>query len=430
MDRPGLREASLHQLCCDVTRPDYDRSAMRPSILHLGLGAFHRAHQVPLFERLLEQGNRDCGVISAAVRTSEIADGLEQQDGLYTLVTPGAPPQVIGAIARTLVASRDTEALLSCIADPSIRLITLTITEKGYRPDGSIPKLLAAGLAKRRRAGVSPLTILSCDNLSHNGAVARDAVLAHSAADDAAWIAAACAWPSSMVDRITPRLDPAFPAKLAQRTGVFDDFPVQAEAFSQWVVENSLLADCPPLAAGGAILADDVGAWERLKLRMLNGSHSALAYLGLNAGVWTVREAFLREDIGRQIDTLWNEVAVTLVGLDTKSYRDALAERYRSKDIVHRLEQIAEDGSVKLAQRLIPPWQERCRAGQASPAIAAVIAAWSRFVRERTATGTAIMDPQGDKLVSWLTGGSVAVLMELGADADLAPVMARELELA
>jgi fructuronate reductase len=425
---PALCDAALPRLREGVIRPSYDRSAIRASVLHLGLGAFHRAHQLPLFERLLEQGYSDCGVISAAVHRPDLVDALKAQDGLYTLATPGSAPQVIGAIAQMLVATRDSKALLALIADPAIRLITLTITEKGYAPNGSIPPQLAQGLAARRRAGVAPVTILSCDNLLDNGAFARAAVLARTLAEDAEWIGERCAWPNAMVDRITPRPDPDLSRQLSGQIEAIDACPVLAEAFSQWVIEDVLLPDCPPLVEGGAIVTDDVAAWESLKLRMLNGSHSALAYLGLTTGAKTVRDAFMRDDLRARIEALWNEVAGTVpADLDTDAYRRALAKRFTAEGIAHQLEQIAEDGSVKLPQRIVSPWQQRCRIGQSSPAIAHIVAAWVRFVRDRKAAGSRVIDPNEKEIARWIDDGPEAVLMGLGADADVVPVMAIEL---
>ena len=442
-----LAQATLDRLPADVVRPAYDRASVRPGVVHLGIGAFHRAHQATIFEAALASGDLRWGIIGVSLRSPQVRDQLVPQDGLYTVVERDGSDerlQVIGAIVDVLVAPEDPSAVVAAIASPETHLVTLTVTEKGYKLDratGSlqagdpdivqdlasldrprtVPGLLVAGLAARRAAGLGPLTVMSCDNLPHNGTLLRSAVLAMAQAHDpalAAWIAAEVAFPQTMVDRIVPATTDDDIARLGQTLGVTDQAMVKAEPFLQWVVEDRFAGARPDLAAFGVQLTDAVAPWEDAKLRLLNGAHSAIAYLGGLAGLDFVHEVVAIPAARAFVEALWDESATTLdppAGLDLTAYRAALMARFANAALQHRTRQIAMDGSQKLPQRLLAPIAERRAKDLAVDTLALAVAAWIRWQSGRTDTGEAfaIDDPIADRL-----GSAVAGTADTGARVD------------
>ncbi len=429
-----LSAAALDRLPPDVLRPDYDRSAVKRGVVHLGIGAFHRAHQAALFEAALASGDMQWGVTGVSLRSGDVRDQLAPQDGLYTLlVRDGASEraQIVGAVQEVLVAPEDPRAVIAALASPDAHIVTLTITEKGYKLDRATggllvddpdvahdlvsldaprtaPGFIVAGLKARRAVHLQPLTIMSCDNLPHNGVLLRDAVVAIARAHDpslADWIAVDVAFPSTMVDRIVPATMPDDIAALAQRLGAEDRAMVKTEPFTQWVIEDRFSGSRPDFAGLGAQLTDRVAPWEDAKLRLLNGAHSAIAYLGGLAGDEFVHQ-FVARDVGRRlIAMLWDEAQDTLdppARLDIPAYRTALLERFANPTLQHRTRQIAMDGSQKLPQRLVQPLIERAAAGKASPALTLAIAAWMRWQAGWTDDGErfAIDDPAADRLAA------------------------------
>lgn len=427
-----LSAALLGRLPADVGRPVYDRAAVKCGVVHLGIGAFHRAHQAALFEAALAAGDMRWGVTGVSLRSGDVRDQLAPQDGLYTLLVRGGDEeraQVVGAVRQVLVAPENPQAVVGALASPDTHIVTLTITEKGYRLDRAsggllvgdpdvahdlaslasprtAPGLIVAGLMARRAARLEPLTVMSCDNLPHNGALLRDAVVAMARAHDpglADWIAAEVAFPSTMIDRIVPATTPDDIAAMARRLGVEDRAMVKTEPFTQWVIEDRFSGARPDFAGLGAQLADRVAPWEDAKLRLLNGAHSAIAYLGGLAGDEFVHQ-FTARDAGRRlIAMLWNEAQETLeppAGLDIAAYRSALLDRFANPALQHRTRQIAMDGSQKLPQRLLQPLIERAAARKDSPALALAVAAWMRWQTGRTDHGErfAIDDPAADRL--------------------------------
>lgn len=453
-----LSAATLERMPAAVVRPVYSRGAAQAGVVHLGLGAFARAHQLLVFERALAAGDRRWGVTGASLRSPAVRDQLLPQDGLYTLLTrdgAGERAQVMGCVREVLVAPEDPEALVARLADAATHLVTLTVTEKGYRlgPDGALlagepdvaadlagldrprtaPGFLAAALARRRAAGLAPFTALSCDNLPGNGRRLAAAVTEMAAAHDPAlarWIAAEGAFPETMVDRIVPATTDADIAAFATATGVNDRALVTTEPFLQWVVEDRFCGPRPDLAAHGVQLTDAVAPWEHAKLRLLNGAHSALAYLGALAGLLFVHEAVAVPAFAALVERLWDEAAATLTppaGLDVADYRAALLARFANPALAHRLRQIAIDGSQKLPQRLLATLAERTARGLASPALALAVAGWVRWQAGRTDAGEgfAVDDPRAAELARAYAdagdaGGRATALLALVAPAPMA----------
>jgi len=389
---PRLSEATLPLLPDWVGQPG---PRPEPRVVHLGLGAFHRAHQAPVFEAL------GWGVTGASLRSPAVRDAMVPQDCLYSLVA-GEEVRMIGAVREVLL---DAPDLVARIAAPATRLVTLTITEKGYRPGSRAPAILAEALARR----ADGITVISCDNLPRNGAVLREAVLA-AAGDAADWIAAHCAFPQTMVDRIVPATEEADIAALAARIGLEDRAMVKTEPFTQWVIEDRFApGERPDFAAAGVQLAADIGPWEEAKLRLLNGAHSGIAWLGGLAGIAFVHEVMALPGGRSFVEALQDEAETTLdppAGLDLHGYRAALLARFANPGLQHRTVQIAMDGSQKLPQRLLAPIAVRLARGQGIEALALAVAGWMRWQSGRTDAGTAftVDDPLAGETARRLAG--------------------------
>jgi fructuronate reductase len=402
-----------------VARPLYDRTALRPGIVHLGIGAFMRAHlAVATDAAITATGDRRWGIVGVSLRQGDTRDALAPQDGLYTVATrdaAGMRLQVVGCVTRLLVAPDDPAAVLEAIAHPDCHVVTLTITEKGYAPDAAdtaLPPRTAVAfvvhaLALRRLRREAPLTLASLDNLPSNGRFLQRRVREVAEALDAdlaRWIDAHCRFPDSMVDRIVPRTTETDRGTVSAALGTQDAWPVVTEAFFDWTLEDSFAGPRPAWEHGGARVVSDVAPWEKLKLRMLNGAHSQIAYLGQLAGWATVDRAVAEPALRRHLEALWTqEVEPTLPalpGLDLGAYRAALLGRFANPALAHRTAQIAMDGSQKLPQRIVAPLRERLAAGQPAARLALGIAAWLRFVGGRADDGTvlALDDPLAERL--------------------------------
>jgi len=398
----------LEDLPATVQRPRYDRKVLRPGILHLGPGAFLRAHVAAYTDTALEHGG-DWGIEAAGLRNCDTADILNAQNGLYTLLTRdtgGTQARVIGAILRGLAPGD----ILGRMRDPAIRIVSLTITEKAYglnpatggldenhpaiAADLAYPGtprspvgLISAGLGHRRAAGQAPFTPLSCDNLPANGAVLRRLVLEYTKRHDpalAAWIAAMVPFPSTMVDRITPASSEATYADAARLTGCQDRAAVETEPFAQWVIEDRFVSGRPAWDKAGAVFVTDVTPFEKMKLRMLNGTHSLLAWLGFMAGHDFVRDAIADPVIARKARTHLGVAAGTLgpvPGVDLGQYAQDLLERFANTAIAHRTAQIAMDGTQKLPQRVFEPAMELLAQGRDVGSYALITAAWMHYAR-------------------------------------------------
>jgi fructuronate reductase len=412
-----LSDATLASLPDGVARPGYDRSKVRTGVVHLGIGAFHRAHQAAVFDAALAAGDLRWAVLGVSLRSAAVRDQLAPQDGLYSLVErdgSGDRVRVIGSVQGVLVAPDNPAAVVAALAAADTHIVTLTITEKGYKlvasrldegdPDvahdlvdvsapRTAPGFLVAALEVRRRAGLPPFTTLSCDNLSHNGDLLRGAVLAMAERRDAGlaeWIADHAAFPNTMVDRIVPATTDADISSLAWRLGVEDRAMVKAEPYLQWVIEDRFCSLRPDFERLGVQITSNVAAWEEAKLRLLNGAHSAMAYIGGLRGLSFVHE-FVSAPEGRSfVEAMWDESETTLsppTELDVARYRNALMTRFANPALQHRLVQIAADGSQKIPQRLIAPVIARLAAGQPVDALALAIAAWMRWQSGRDHAG-------------------------------------------
>lgn len=432
---PTIMSPSLPSLSLASAPPlGHDPRAAAIGVVHLGLGAFHRAHQAPVFDAMLRAGDRRWGIAAVAMRSRPLAAALAAQDGLYSLAERAdAPiaPRVIGAIRETMVAADDPGRVAARIAAPDVAIVTLTITEKGYAlPPGDVsataPGLIAAGLAARHATGAAPLTILSCDNRSGNGRVTHAAVAEAAgrmgiAADARAWIDAACSFPDTMVDRITPAATDETIAANSAALGLADAAALWTEPFWQWVIEDRFAGPRPPFAAHGVQLVAEVAPFEAAKLRLLNAAHSALAYRGLLAGHRFVHQAIADPALRTMVEALWDEAAPTLDArvIDIAAYRRATLARFANPALPHALAQIAADGSQKVPPRLLATMA--ARGGRDSPALAGAVAGWIAAL----ASDLPLADPLLDPLRAAACAGDVAaILAQIGGDVALAPTIA------
>jgi fructuronate reductase len=407
-----------------VRQPDYARDAQACGMVHLGIGAFHRGHQAVYTDDAMNAGDRDWSITGVSLRSADVRDQLAPQDGLFTVSErgpAGSAPRLIGSVRNVLVAQADPESVVAAIAARGVCIVTLTVTEKGYAStgEGSIYAYLGSALARRRALGWDGLTIVSCDNLPGNGerlAAALGEHLQSSDPDTANWFRTECACPSSMVDRIVPMMSEADRAEVATVIGVRDEGAVVTERFHQWVIEDRFAGARPRWEAGGARFVTDVRPFEAAKLRMLNGAHSALAYLGLARGFEYVHQAIGDPAIASLVNRLMRQEAVpTLppIGMDMHRYADDLIERFANVSLPHRLRQIAMDGSQKIPQRWLATLSWHSARGQSCPAILTALAAWIDFVR---GNGHVVDDPMALQLADlWRTEGRRGIVPALFA---------------
>ncbi|ROU00352.1 mannitol dehydrogenase family protein [Histidinibacterium lentulum] len=439
----------------DVPRLSRSVPAAKVGIVHLGPGAFFRSFGAIFTEDAMAAHGGDWGICAVSLRSPSARDQLGPQEGVYTSVTlapEGRHPRVIGSVSRILVAPEDPQAVLDAMTAPDVRIVSLTITEKGYchepstgllrleHPDiradieapsrrKSAPGLVVEALARRRAEGHPPFTVLSCDNLPDNGRLVRGVVLDLARVLDpalAAWIEQTVRFPATMVDRITPATTVHDIAGLARSEGYHDPACVVHEPFRQWVIEDDFTDGARPAwDAAGAQFVRDVAPFETMKLRCLNGTHSALAYLGYLAGHGTIADAVADPPFAALCRHLWEREILPTVpqpeGEDLVAYCDALLDRYRNPAICHRTWQIAMDGSQKLPQRLLGTVQDNLAEGRPVPGLALAVAAWMRYVGGVDEAGGAIdvRDPLADRLKAASEGadepsGKVAALLAVG----------------
>ena len=449
-----LSEASLGALPPAVARPSCDRAAVKAGVVHLGVGAFHRAHQAVVFDDALASGDLRWGVIGASLRSPGVRDQLNPQDGLYSVVVREGDQRdvrIIGAIKSVMVAPEDPAALVAAMAHPDVHIVTLTVTEKGYRLDpasGALmvddpdvaadlsdlsaprtaPGFVTAALAARKAAGLPPFTVISCDNLPHNGARIRQAVLDMAGRIDPDlrdWIETHGAFPQTMVDRIVPATTPEDVAANEALLGVTDQGMVKTEPFTQWVIEDRFAGPRPDFESLGVQITADVAPWEDAKLRLLNGAHSAIAYLGALAGLQYVDQVVAVPAYARFVEALWDEAASTLTpppGLDVAAYRGELMRRFANSALQHRTWQIAMDGSQKLPQRLLAACAARLEKDQPIDALTLAVAGWMRWQDGVDDAGNAfaVDDPLAAETARLVGGGGdsrarVAALLGLSA---------------
>lgn len=421
---PRLGTSTLHLAAKNVRLVGYDRATLRGGIVHLGLGAFARAHLAEYTDDALARENGDWGITGVSLQHPDQRNRLAPQDGLYAALQrdgSGLQARIIGCVQRVLVASESPQAVIAAMADPACRIVTLTVTEKGYCHDPATGRLdfahpdiradlahpaaprtilgfIAAALERRRAARLAPFTVLCCDNLPQNGrllaglvdelARRRNGLLAD-------WIAAKGAFPSTMVDRIVPAASQADLATAAEALGLVDLAPVVHEPFRQWVIEDRFVFPARPAwEAAGAQFVADVAPHERMKLRVLNAAHSALAYLGYLARRDTVVEAVSDSVLRRFVLDLWREEIIPVLsappGINLQAYSDRLMRRFENPAILHKTWQIAADGSQKLPQRLLDTIRERLAAHLPITRLAHVVAAWVRYVGGVDEAGKAI----------------------------------------
>ena len=412
----SLNTGSLSSLAGSLPVPSYDRSRLRTGIVHLGVGAFHRSHQAMYLDRLLEQGQgQDWAICGVGVLPSDrrMAEVMAAQDCLYTLVVKHADgtlePRVVGSVVEYLLAPDDPDAVVERMAAETTRIVSLTVTEGGYNTDpvtgrfdatdpgvvhdlqpGAAPAtafgLVTEALVRRRDRGLAPFTVVSCDNIQHNGDVARRSFAAFAALRDpelGAWVEREVPFPNSMVDRITPATTDEDREEVARRFGVEDRWPVVCEPFTQWVLEDRFGLGRPPLEEAGVQVVDDVEPYEMMKLRLLNAGHQALAYLGRLAGYRLVHDAaqdplFQRLLLGY----MTHEATPTLrpvPGIDLDAYRRELIARFSNPHIRDTLARLAFDGSERLTKWLLPVVRDNLAAGGEVRRSAAVVAGWARY---------------------------------------------------
>lgn len=425
-----LGASSLASVPKGVQTPGYDRAACGVGIVHLGLGAFHRAHQAFCTDIAMAAGGGDWQIIGVSMRNEQIAADLNDQDGLYTLIVKdsGAPKaQIVGSIARALCARTQADQVLGALCDPMVRIVTTTVTEKGYgidratggvdpslpviardlagqgAPEGVLGMLVAA-LAHRRAEGIAPFTLLCCDNLPDNGAFLRGGLIDFAKRRDeglARWIAANLACPSSMVDRITPAQTPETRDMARALTGTEDVLAIETEPFFQWVIEDHFPTGRPQWEAAGVIFAADVAPFEKMKLRLLNGSHSLIAYMGALLGKQYVRDVMADPVLGALVGSHLEAACATLPpmpGMDLAQYRADLVARFRNPNIAHQTCQIAADGSEKMPQRIFAPALDALQAGQPLRPFAFATALWIWFCRDDDSLTCRLNDPRAEHL--------------------------------
>jgi len=465
LTQPAERRLSLAELhrVPAAFRPAVDPRQRRVRIVHLGIGAFHRAHQAAYTEDCGDWGS--CGFTQ---RSPQVVGQLAPQDCLYTLLVrdgTATRPQVMGAVREVRCAGADPDGVAARIADPEVSIVSLTVTEKGYRHDPATGRLrlgdpeiaadlagrpprtvigqLTAGLAARAAAGAGPVTVVCCDNLPHNGPTVRGLVRTYAEAYAARhagaarlpeWIGARVAFPATMVDRIVPAATDADRAEVTALLGLRDLGAVVAEPFTQWVIEDSFAGPRPAWEKAGAQLVRDVAPFEKAKLRMLNGAHSALAYLGGLAGYEFIAEAVGDEALAACADRLMTEDAAPTVdpptGLDLNDYAGQVLRRFGNAALRHRCAQVAMDGSQKLPQRLLGTVADRLAAGGTPVWAALAVAAWMRHVwagRADDGRPFPVNDPLAALLRSRLAEAGVAGEAAAGEGAGQAARVARAL---
>ena len=398
-----LSQRSLEHVAAGVRRPGYAFSELGIGIIHLGLGAFHRAHQAAFTDEAVEQAGGRWGILGVSMRSPTVAQALQAQDGLYSIETLDELPRyrIIGCIRRTLTAALQSTAVIDAFADPGVAVVTVTVTEKGYCLNGaqldlqhpdivhdlqhghaprSLPGLLLAGLARRHTASAAPLTVISCDNLAANGQRLQQAIATlaeHRSADLADWIHRMVSFPQTMVDCIVPAANPQSLARAARALAVADAAAVQREPYSEWVIEDRFAGPIPAWAAAGAQIVASVDAHRRLKLHVLNATHSALAYLGLARGHELVREAIADPALAQFLEGLVaSEIAPALPDLPVQDYWARTRRRFANPRMDYRLAQVAEDGAAKLAERVFPLLIDNVRAGRPAERLARIVRAW------------------------------------------------------
>ncbi|MGB5236302.1 MAG: mannitol dehydrogenase family protein [Flavobacteriaceae bacterium] len=411
-----LKQKNLPQLAKRISYPNYDREQLKTGIVHIGVGGFHRSHQAYYIHKLLEKhGNMDWAICGVGLREADrnMANVLDKQDCLYTLVTQGSDGkvecEVIGAITEFLLAIESPPTVIAKLAHPDTKIVSLTITEGGYNfnpttgdfnfenpdiqhdlahPDDpkTVYGYLTAALRKRRADGLPPFTILSCDNIQHNGDMIRKMVLDFAKKQNtelAKWIEKKVGFPNSMVDRITPGTSSEIIDYLKKEHNLEDEWPVVCEPFIQWVVEDNFSNDRPPLEKLGVQLVPDVTPYEKMKIRLLNAGHSVLGIPGAIHGHSTIDACmqdsvfskFMRQFMDKEATPILGEVE----GINIEEYKDSLEERFANPNIKDSLSRICSESSAKLPKFLIPTLKENLENGGSIEYVTFILAAWCYY---------------------------------------------------
>nr|WP_064572007.1 mannitol dehydrogenase family protein [Gordonia sp. LAM0048] len=419
----------------ELPAPIPDPRAVTVGQVHLGLGAFHRAHQaVYAADAMARSGENHWGIAAFTQRSGTAAHRLAPQGGVYTVVEKGPdaqPARLIGSVRETLDGSGDAD-VIARLCDPAVRVVTLTVTEKGYRHDPvtrqlaldspdvaadlagraprTVPAILATALARRSALGDAPLTVISCDNLPENGRLLHRLVAQYA---DAAGLPFddAHRFPSTVVDRIVPATTDADIAALERAHGVHDAAPVLCEPFRQWVIENDFAGPVPAWSAAGASYVDDATPWELLKLRVLNASHSILAYVGLRCGHRRISDAVVDPTLERICRRFIDEDVAPVVdapaGVTVSEYGDQVLRRFANRALPHTTLQVAADGSQKIGPRLLDTVRDAAARGRSAHWAVLGVAAWALHVVDPIDAGgkpTVLDDPRAGDLVARVAG--------------------------
>jgi fructuronate reductase/mannitol 2-dehydrogenase len=414
-----LSDATLGSHQADLSVPTYDRAALTPAVVHLSVGGFHRAHQLLYFDEVAERGiSSDWGVVGVGLRSRQMKEALAPQDHLYTVVArspDGERARVVGVMVDYHFAPDDPDAVLDLLADARTRMVSMTITDSGYRVDPhtgafdaddvdvrhdlweparprTVFGFLAEALDRRRRSGRPPFTVVSCDNMRRNGDVARSALIGFARMRDgdrggdlARWIEQHVTFPSSMVDRITPHTTPEERIAVAQRYGVDDRWPVITEPFSQWVIEDRFCNGRPPLDLVGVRFVPDVEGYELVKTRLLNASHSAVGYLGSLAGHRSIDQVMTEPLLARYVTRLMDDEVAPLLtapeGVDLDSYKRTLLRRFANPAIADQLSRLCRRGSAKMPHHVLPSLQQARDEGRPHALLTLAVAGWLLHLR-------------------------------------------------
>ena len=438
-----LNAVALASFTSTLPTPTYDRTRVRTGIVHIGVGGFHRAHEAAYLDQLMNEGKAlDWGVSGVGLLASDrrMHEAMTAQDCLYTLVIKhpdgSLHPRVVGSIIQYLFAPDDPEAVLELMADPGIRIVSLTITEGGYlvhpvtgefdADEASIQGDLLAGstpstafgfiteaLSRRRERGVPPFTVMSCDNIPGNGEVAHKMISAFARLKDpelAVWMESEVSFPNSMVDRITPVTTEADKALLTERFGVEDAWPVVCEPFIQWALEDSFSAGRPPFEDVGVQMVHDVEPYELMKLRLLNASHQALCYLGYLAGYRYAHEVcqdpLFTEFLLGYMDHEATPTLPPVPGVDLRQYKHQLIERFANPEVRDTLARLCAESSDRIPKWLLPVIREQLASGGEIARSALVVAAWARYAEGQDEQGQPIevVDRLRDQLIARARG--------------------------
>jgi fructuronate reductase len=412
----------------NVSQPTYNRKLLKPGIVHIGLGAFHRAHQAVFTQKAIEKTFGPWGIVAVNLRSPEPVKALQQQEGLYSVITrsaDGDKADIIGVTVDWICAAERGGDVIAYLSSPDTRIVTLTVSEKAYGLDPvtggldlqhpaikadmanphtpvGVVGFLVEGLVRRRERGHLPFTILCCDNLPSNGHVVRRLVLEMAEQRDpelARWITEEGKFPCSMVDRIVPAATAETRQRAISLLGVDDRLAIETEPFMQWIIEDDFISGRPAWEAGGAVFATHVEPYEKMKLRLLNGSHTLIAHLGILHDLEFVRDVMAVPEFVAKVERHMEAVVATLdpvPGIDLPFYRKQLLDRFANPTIAHRTEQIALDTSQKLPQRILSATSETLAAGRDATTFAYVIALWIKSIQKRGD----LDDPRGQEILA------------------------------